>query len=228
MTPRQKAQKVLALLALRYPEPETHLQACSPWELMIATILAAQCTDKRVNEVTPELFRRWPGPAELAEAPLEEVEAVVRPTGFYRNKARHIIGAGQVVRDVFGGVVPRTMAELIQVPGVARKTANVVLWGGFGLNEGLAVDTHVRRISRRLGLTSHTEPVDIEQDLMKLFPQAEWGNVNHRLVWFGRHVCDARRPLCESCEMASFCPSSGKAGSADEEPAVRPAARRKR
>ena len=210
MTPKQRAAHVLKLLALRYPTPETHLVACSPWELMIATILAAQCTDKRVNEVTPELFRRWPGPAELAQAPLEEVEAVVRPTGFYRNKAKHIIGAGQTVRDLFHGTVPKTMQELIQIPGVARKTANVVLWGAYGINEGLAVDTHVKRISRRLGLTTNTDPVDIEQDLMKLFPKKEWGNVNHRLVWFGRHVCDARRPLCPVCEMAPFCPSSGK------------------
>ena len=151
MTPKQRAHKVLELLKQRYPHPETHLEACSPWELMIATILAAQCTDKRVNEVTPELFRRWPGPAELAEADLAEVEEVVRPTGFYRNKAKHIIAAGRMVRDKFGGETPRTMEELIQIPGVARKTANVVLWGGYGINEGLAVDTHVKRISGRLG-----------------------------------------------------------------------------
>ncbi len=208
MTLKQRARKVLELLKQRYPHPETHLEACSPWELMIATILAAQCTDKRVNEVTPELFRRWPGPSELAEASLAEVEEVVKPTGFYRNKAKHIIAAGKMVRDKFGGEPPRTMQELIQIPGVARKTANIVLWGGYGINEGLAVDTHVKRISGRLGLTTHTDPVHIEQDLMKLFPREEWGDVNHRLVWFGRHICDARRPLCEQCEMAEFCPSA--------------------
>ena len=171
--------------------------------------LAAQCTDARVNTVTPELFRRWPGPAELALATQEELESVIRSTGFYHSKARNLLGAAQRVVSVYGGEVPPRLDELITLPGVARKTANVVLWGGFGINEGLAVDTHVKRISGRLGLTKHTDPVDIEKDLVKLFPQSEWGKVNHRMVWFGRHVCDARKPLCDECEMAPFCPKVG-------------------
>lgn len=172
----------------------------------MATVLAAQCTDARVNTVTPELFRRWPGPAELALATQEELESVIRSTGFYHSKARNLLGAAQRVVSVYGGEVPPRLDELITLPGVARKTANVVLFGAFGINEGLAVDTHVKRISYRLGLTSHTDPVDIEQDLMRLFPRAEWGDVNHRMVWFGRDVCHARSPRCAECEMADFCP----------------------
>ncbi len=206
MDRQQRAQAVLERLAARYPAPETHLTSTTPWELLVATVLAAQCTDKRVNTVTPHLFARWPGPAELAAAPLHEVEAVVRPTGFFHNKAKNLIGAAAKIMTDYGGEVPRTLGELTTLPGVARKTANVVLWGGFGINEGLAVDTHVRRISYRLGLTSQTDPVAVEQDLLLLFPREEWGNVNHRMVWFGRHVCDARKPRCDECEMAEFCP----------------------
>lgn len=203
---RKVAEAVLERLKLRYPEPQTHLTASSPWELMIATVLAAQCTDERVNKVTPELFRCWPGPAELAQAAQEDVESVIRSTGFYHNKAANIIANAQRLMEHYNGEVPRTLAELITLPGVARKTANVVLWGAFGLNEGLAVDTHVGRIARRLGLTAHEDPVKAEKDLMELFPCEEWGNVNHRLVWFGRHVCAARSPLCQQCEMSGFCP----------------------
>ena len=206
MTKKERAKRVLERLALRYPHPETHLDARNPWELTVATVLAAQCTDKRVNTVTPELFRRWPDPASLARADVAEVEEVVRPTGFYRNKAKNIVAAAARVTEVFGGTVPRTMAELVTLPGVARKTANVVLWGSFGINEGLAVDTHVGRIAFRLGLTKHKDPVGAEKDLMALFPREEWGNVNHRMVWFGRDVCDARKPACDTCEMADICP----------------------
>lgn len=201
-----RAEKVLAALQARYPRPATHLEADNAWELLVATVLAAQCTDARVNTVTPELFRRWPGPAELALVTQEELESVIRSTGFYHSKARNLLGAAQRVVSVYGGEVPPRLDELITLPGVARKTANVVLFGAFGINEGLAVDTHVKRISYRLGLTSHTDPVDIEQDLMRLFPRAEWGDVNHRMVWFGRDVCHARSPRCAECEMADFCP----------------------
>ena len=209
---KERAERALAILALlkkRYPEPETMLDHTSPWELLVATVLAAQCTDARVNTITPELFRRWPDPAALAKAPLEELEAVIRPTGFYHNKAKNLLGAARRVTEAFGGLVPRTIEELVTIPGVARKTANVVLWGGFGLNQGLAVDTHVKRLSFRLGLTEHTEPVKIEKDLMQLFPREEWGDVNHRLVWFGRDVCDARKPACEACELSVLCPRCG-------------------
>ncbi|MDL2209442.1 endonuclease III [Desulfovibrio sp. OttesenSCG-928-O18] len=209
MTRKQRAALVRERLQARYPHPETHLNASDAWELTVATVLAAQCTDKRVNTVTPGLFARWPNPAALAVADVSEVEEVVRPTGFYRNKAKNLIGAAKRVTEVFGGQVPQTMAELITLPGVARKTANVVLWGAFGINEGLAVDTHVGRISYRLGLTKGHDPVKVEQDLMALFPKADWGNVNHRMVWFGRDVCDARKPACNDCEMNEICPKVG-------------------
>lgn len=204
-----RAMGILALLKKRYPEPETMLDHKNPWELLVATVLAAQCTDARVNTVTPELFRRWPDPAALAGASQEDLEEVIRPTGFYHSKARNLLGAARRVTEVYGGSVPRTMEELVTLPGVARKTANVVLWGGFGINEGLAVDTHVKRLSFRLGLTKNTDPVRIEQDLIKIFPREEWGDVNHRLVWFGRDVCDARRPACSECELYDLCPRKG-------------------
>ena len=200
------ARNVLAALQQRYPHPRTHLDAQNAWELLVATVLAAQCTDARVNTVTPELFRRWPTPAALAEAPVEALEAVIRPTGFFHSKAKNLLGAARRVRDVFTGQIPKSIEDLTTLPGVARKTANVVLFGAFGINEGLAVDTHVKRIAYRLGLTDETDPVPIERDLMQLFPREEWGDVNHRMVWFGREVCDARKPLCDTCEMLSFCP----------------------
>ena len=203
---KERAQLVLSALSERYPQPATHLFHSDAWELMVATILSAQCTDARVNMVTPELFSRWRGSRGLAGAELAEVEAVIHSTGFYHNKAKNIIAAAKLIELEFGGEVPRSMAELIRVPGVARKTANVVLFGAYGLNEGLAVDTHVKRICHRLGLTGNTEPVAVERDLMEIFPQAEWGNVNHRLVWFGRHVCEARSPHCVDCELETFCP----------------------
>lgn len=205
MNTHQRAQAVLDLLRLRYPAPQTHLEAANAWQLLVATVLSAQCTDARVNMVTPHLFARWPDAPSLATAALEDVEEVIRSTGFYHNKAKNIVGAAQAVTQNFGGQVPCSLAQLITLPGVARKTANVVLWGAFGVNEGLAVDTHVKRICHRLGLTSQTRPEAVEQDLMALFPREEWGNVNHRLVWFGRHVCDARKPRCPECEMRDFC-----------------------
>lgn len=207
MTPAQRASRVLALLRERYPSLDMHLNADNPWQLLVATVLAAQCTDARVNTVTPEFFRRWPGPGELAGASVEDVEQVIRSTGFYHGKARHLVAAAHRVVHVYGGEPPRSIAELVTLPGVARKTANVVLWGGYGINEGLAVDTHVKRIAFRLGLTTHTDPVEVERDLMPLFPREEWGGVNHRMVWFGRQVCTARKPRCENCEMRPFCPS---------------------
>lgn len=206
---KRRAAKVLELMQKRYPTPETHLAHKNPWELLVATVLAAQCTDERVNTVTPALFARWPGPLEMAEAEIAELEACVRPTGFYHNKAAHLLAAAKRIRDVYQGRVPDSMEELITLPGVARKTANVVLFGAFGINDGLAVDTHVGRISWRLGLVSGRDPVKTEKELMELFPREEWGNINHRLVWFGRHVCRARGPLCTECEMESFCEKKG-------------------
>ena len=208
MTRKERAAFVLRALTERYPHPETHLNARGAWELTVATVLAAQCTDKRVNTVTPGLFSRWPDPASLANASQAELEEVVRPTGFYRNKAKNLIAAAKRVTEVYGGTVPDTMEDLITLPGVARKTANVVLWGAFGINEGLAVDTHVGRIAYRLGLTREKDPVKVEQDLMRLFPRKTWGDVNHRMVWFGRDVCDARKPACSRCELAPVCPAT--------------------
>lgn len=216
---RSLAQNVLAALASRYPHPQANLAASSPWELLVATVLAAQCTDARVNRITPAFFKRWPGPAALMEASLEEVETVIHSAGFYHSKARNLVGAARRVCDAYGGEVPQTLDALLTLPGVARKTANVVLFGAFGINEGLAVDTHVKRISYRLGLTDATDPVHVERDLMRLFPRAEWGDINHRMVWFGRDVCRARNPCCGRCEMAVFCarrepPAHGRAKSA--------------
>ena len=209
MRKEERYKGVLNWFNENIPVAETELHYDNPYQLLIAVILSAQCTDKRVNQVTPELFRRWPDPAALAQATIPELEEVIHSVGFYHSKAKHLIAAAQLVVKEFNGETPNTMKDLIKLPGVARKTANVVLWGGFGINEGLAVDTHGKLFSGRLGLTNHTDPVDIEKDLVKLFPQSEWGKVNHRMVWFGRHVCDARKPLCDECEMAPFCPKEG-------------------
>ena len=204
-----RARQILARLKARYPELRSALDWRSPWELLTATVLAAQCTDVRVNLVTPEFFRRWPGPAELAQADQAEVEEVIHSTGFFRNKAKNLIGAAQAIMERHDGEVPHTMAELTALPGLARKTANIVLSGAFGINEGLAVDTHVKRLAFRMGLTRNTDPVRIERDLMPLFDQDDWGDVNHALVLFGRQVCPARKPRCPECELADLCPKLG-------------------
>ena len=201
-----RAECVLAALRRRYPNPRPHLNAATPWQLLVATMLSAQCTDARVNAVTPALFARWPGPEAAARADLGELEDAVRSTGFFRMKARNILQTARRVMEVFGGKVPRELAALVTLPGVARKTANVVLWGAFGINEGLAVDTHVARISRRLALTDAQDANRIEQDLLALFPRAEWGDVNHRMVSFGRDICRARAPRCDQCELLADCP----------------------
>ncbi|MDR2696338.1 MAG: endonuclease III [Deltaproteobacteria bacterium] len=203
------AERVVSALRQRYPNPRPHLCAATPWQLLVATILSAQCTDARVNAVTPALFARWPGPEATAQAGLGELEEAVRSTGFFRVKARNIRHTAQRVMDVYGGEVPHSLAELVTLPGVARKTANVVLWGAFGINEGLAVDTHVARIARRLGLTGAQDADTIEQTLLVLFPRAEWGDVNHRMVSFGREVCRARAPRCGQCELHAGCPRRG-------------------
>ncbi len=207
-----RAQFILAQLTARYPNPGTMLNWKTPWELLCATVLAAQCTDARVNKVTPEFFRRWPGPAELAQAPLEEIENVIHSTGFFRNKAKNLKETAQKVMDEHGGETPRTMEELVELPGVARKTANIVLSSAYGQNQGIAVDTHVRRLAFRLGLTESDIPPRIEKDLMPLFPQERWGDVNHYLVLLGREVCTARKPQCHVCPLATACPKKGLEG----------------
>jgi endonuclease-3 len=207
-----RAGEVLKRLDRRYPAPASALEYRDPWELLVATVLAAQCTDERVNKVTPELFRRWPGPAELARADVSELEEVVRSTGFFRNKAKNLVGAAAMLGREFGGRMPESLEELVRLPGVARKTANIVLSHGLGINQGLAVDTHVKRLSFRLGFTESANPEIIERDLMPLFPQERWGDVNHMLVWFGREVCGARKPDCPRCELADSCPKNGVNG----------------
>ncbi len=207
--PRQRARFILQRLEQRYPAPESELRWQNPWELLVATVLAAQCTDQRVNQVTPGLFARWPDTAALAQAGQEELEAVIHSTGFYRNKARHLIATARRIQALHNGEVPRSMAELTALPGVARKTANIVLSNAFGLHLGLAVDTHVKRLAFRLGLTTATDPVRIEQELMPLFPQERWGDVNHMLVLYGREICVARKPRCEDCVLADLCPRCG-------------------
>jgi endonuclease-3 len=174
----------------------------------VATILSAQCTDKRVNMVTPALFRRFPTPADLAAADPDEVEDLIRSTGFFRNKRKSLIGMAAALQELHGGEVPHTMAELIKLPGVGRKTANVILGNAFGVNEGVVVDTHVQRLSQRLGLTRNDDPVRIERDLMKLFPRQSWTQLSHLLIWHGRQQCSARAPRCASCTLRDICPSA--------------------
>lgn len=193
-----------------YPEAECALTHGSAWELLVATILSAQCTDARVNMVTPELFRRFPSPAAMALATLPELEALVRTTGFFRNKAKSIQGAARKVVSDFDGEVPQTLAELITVPGAARKTANVVLGVCFGKAEGVVVDTHVFRIARRLGLAKGDTPQKVERELMKVIPQDRWIAFSHQLIHHGRQVCDARKPKCERCNLEQLCGSKDK------------------
>lgn len=211
MTANERAPIVFERLRARYPETVPALDHHNAWELLVATVLAAQCTDARVNMVTPVLFGRWPGPAELARATQEELEEVVRSTGFFRNKAKNLIGAARRVMEVYGGQVPRTLEELVTLPGVARKTANIVLSNSFGIHEGIAVDTHVTRLAYRLGFTDSEDPVRIERDLMPLYPRDQWGEINHLLVYFGREVCPARKPKCPVCELEDICPKRGVA-----------------
>ncbi|TVM18792.1 endonuclease III [Oceanidesulfovibrio indonesiensis] len=207
--PEQRAREVLARLGARYENPESALVHRNPWELLVATVLAAQCTDERVNKVTPELFKRWPDPASLAQAEQGEIEEVVRSTGFFRNKAKNLKAAAQMVEQEFGGELPKSLAELTRLPGVARKTANIILGQCFGIHEGVAVDTHVKRLSYRLGFTESQDVKRIERDLMALFPQDRWGDLNHYLVFLGREVCKARKPQCPECPLEDICPKNG-------------------
>ncbi len=205
---RERIGEIVRRLAAMYPEARCSLNFTTPLELLVATILSAQCTDERVNMVTPALFRLYPTAEDYASAPLEDLETAVRSTGFYRNKARSIQGAARQIVERFGGDVPRTMAELLTLPGVARKTANVVLGNAFGLAEGIAVDTHVSRIAARLGFTTQTVPEKIETDLMMSVPRTEWTNFNHRVIYHGRAICKAQRPLCSACQLSDLCPSA--------------------
>jgi endonuclease III len=206
-TKKARANEIMVRLKRLYPDATCTLTYGNPVQLLVAVILSAQCTDERVNMVTPELFRRFPDAPALAAADLEEITELVRSTGFYRNKAKNIKGTGIKLVEQFGGEVPRTMEEIITLPGAARKTANVVLAHAFGINAGVTVDTHVKRLSKRLGLTKHDDPIKVEQDLMNLLPQTDWENWSIRLIYHGRAVCNARKPECDRCELADLCPS---------------------
>ena len=192
-----------------YPDATCELDFTSPFQLLVATILSAQCTDKVVNQVTPALFARYPDARALAAADVVVVEGLVSRTGFYRNKAKNIVGTAARLVAGHGAEVPRTMEALVALPGVARKTANVVLGTGFGLEEGFVVDTHIGRLARRLGLTRHDDPVKVERDLVARIPRPRWTRTGHQLIWHGRRLCQARKPDCARCPLASLCPSSG-------------------
>jgi endonuclease-3 len=208
---RQRAPQLLERLGALYPHATCSLDWRTPYELLIATMLSAQCTDERINQITPALFERFPDAAAAAVVSPAEVEPYVKSAGFFRNKAKNIVGASQLLMERHGGEVPRSMEELLVLPGVARKTASVVLAWCFGINAGVTVDTHVSRLAQRLKLTRHDEPRRIEPDLMKLVPQADWQNLSIRLIFHGRAVCTARRPNCPDCPIADLCPQ-GPAG----------------
>jgi endonuclease III len=205
---RERATVILARLRADYPNPRTALDFATPLQLLVATILAAQCTDQKVNQVTPELFRRLPGAPELAAAPLELLEELVHATGFFRNKSRTLKALGQALVAEHGGRMPETMEELVRLPGVGRKTANVVLGNALGKNEGVVVDTHVQRVARRLGLTEETDPEKIERDLMAILPREAWTEAANLLILHGRAICQARRPQCGRCAVNDLCPSA--------------------
>lgn len=217
---------VLERLRAAYPDARCSLDFATPLQLLVATILSAQCTDERVNKVTPELFRLYRTAADYAEADPDHLAELIRSTGFYNNKTKSLIGMGQALVERHGGEVPRTLDELVRVPGVGRKTANVVLGNAFGINAGVVVDTHVSRLSRRLGFTRHTDPVKIERDLMELVPREDWTLFPHLMIHHGRAVCDARKPRCEICPVNMLCPRVGI--TAGGKPKARKAARRKR
>lgn len=207
---KARVRKILRALDQLYPNATCALHHRNAWELLVATILSAQCTDKRVNEVTPGLFRKYPTVRDFAAASQEELAQDIRSTGFFNNKAKALIGAARKILADFGGQVPRTMEEMLTIPGVARKTANVVLGTAYGIPSGIVVDTHVQRIARRLDLTRETDPNKIEQDLMRIIPKERWILFSHQMIHHGRNLCTARRPRCAECPMNSFCYAEDK------------------
>ena len=210
MNRAERTAQLVRKLPQVYPEAHCELDFKTPLQLLVATILSAQCTDKRVNLVTPALFKTYRTAKDFAAAEPAKLEKAIQSTGFYRNKARSIHGAAAAIVEKHGGKVPQTMAELHELPGVGRKTANVVLGNAFQIDEGIVVDTHVTRLSQRLGLTKETDAVKIEQDLMKLVPRVHWTNWSHWLIWHGRRRCFARKPDCENCELLWLCPTGPK------------------
>ena len=204
----ERLPQIVELLRAEHPDAKCALDFSNAFELLVATILAAQCTDERVNKTTPALFARFPTPATMAAAEIGALEELVKSTGFYRNKAKNIQAAARRITELYGGEVPSNMADLLTLAGVARKTANVVLGNAFAIADGIAVDTHVRRLSNRLGLSQHEEPEKIEQDLMRMTPRNEWIDLSHLLIFHGRRVCDARKPACGRCLLNQLCPSA--------------------
>ena len=204
-----RARRIISRLKQTYPDAHCELKHSTPLQLLIATILSAQCTDERVNKVTPALFARCRTARDFAEIPIAELEALIRTTGFFRSKAKSIRGCATALVKDHGGEVPKTMEHLHSLPGVGRKTANVVLGNAFNLAEGVVVDTHVGRLSRRMGLTRQQDPVKVEQSLMKIVPKEEWTLFSHLLIWHGRRRCSARKPDCQHCEIKNLCPKRG-------------------
>ena len=214
----RRARKINRVLAETYPDAHCELDFTTPLELLVATILSAQCTDKRVNMVTPALFRRYPDAAAYAAADRAELESMIQSTGFYRNKAASVQGMASALCERFGGEVPDRIEDLVTLPGVGRKTANVVLGNAFGV-PGITVDTHFGRLSRRFGLTAQTDPDKVEAEVGSLIPRAEWTDLSHRLIWHGRRICHARKPACGACPVARWCPSYGEGPTDPEEAA---------
>jgi len=205
----ENAERIIHILKEKYGIPKTALKFSNPLQLLVATMLSAQCTDARVNMVTPVLFSRYKTAGDFANADIRELEQIIRSTGFYHMKAKHIIESARMIVTEFNSKVPDTMENLLRLPGVARKTANLVLSEGYGKVEGIVVDTHVRRLAYRLGLTESRDPVRIEQDMMKLLPRKEWRNISFLLISHGRRICTARKPKCESCPLSKICPKRG-------------------
>ncbi|HEY9808309.1 MAG TPA: endonuclease III [Halomicronema sp.] len=206
---KQRTLEILIRLKNLYPDAKCSLNYETPHQLLVATILSAQCTDERVNKVTPALFARYPDAASLAAADITDIETLIRSTGFYHNKAKNIQGASRMIVEKYNGEVPKRMELLLELPGVARKTANVVLAHAYGINAGVTVDTHVTRLSRRLGLTEYGDAIRIERDLMALLPSTDWEIFSISIIYHGRAICTARKPLCDNCDLADLCPSAG-------------------
>ncbi len=207
---QRRSREVIKRLKTKYPNAKIALKFSNNWELLVAVILSAQCTDKKVNEVTSELFKKYQALDDYVGADPKEFEQMIRPTGFYRAKAKNILASAKIIKEKFGGKIPRTMAEMLTLHGVARKTANVVLGNAYGVVEGIAVDTHVRRLSQRLGLSSNDDPVKIERDLMRLIPKKDWFKFTYLLIDHGRAICKAKDPRCDLCPLSDICPSAFK------------------
>ena len=207
MNEKNRILNVIEILESTYRDPRIALKSANPFQLLVSVILSAQCTDVRVNQVTPVLFERFPDVRSMSEAPIEELEELIRTTGFFRNKAKNIKAASRIIVERFKGKLPRTMEEMVTIPGVGRKTANIVLYNAYGVIAGIAVDTHVKRLAKRLGMTLEDNPIKIERDLMAIVPKKDWGEITYVLINHGRQICKARKPNCRECPVRDVCPS---------------------